>query len=125
MFVIIETGGKQILVNGNETIFIEKIEGKAGDKVVFDKILMFDNKIGKPYVEGVKIEGVIEKQGKSKKIVVYRHNAKSTHKRKYGHRQPYTRVKITSLEDIKKETVKKETPKSKTVNKEETVKGGK
>jgi len=127
MFVIIETGGKQILVNGNETIFIEKIDGKEGDKVVFDKILMFDNKIGKPYVEGAKIEGIIEKQGKSKKIVVYRHNAKSTHKRKYGHRQPYTRVRITSLKDIKKETPKTAGASTKTktvVNKDKAVKGG-
>ena len=58
---------------------------------------MHDMKLGKPFLDGVSVDGVIEKQGKQKKIVVYRHNAKSTHKRKYGHRQPYTRVKITGV----------------------------
>ncbi|MCK5945947.1 MAG: 50S ribosomal protein L21 [Mycoplasmataceae bacterium] len=97
MFAIIETGGKQIMVNKDDTIFIEKIEGVKGDKVTFDKVLMIDTKLGKPYLSGASVSGVIEKQGKQKKIIVYRHNAKSTHKRKYGHRQPYTRVKITGL----------------------------
>ena len=97
MFAIIETGGKQIIVHKDDTIFIEKIEGTKGSKVTFDKILMIDKKLGKPYVKGASVTGVIEKQGKQKKIIVYRHNAKSTHKRKYGHRQPYTRVKISEL----------------------------
>ncbi|CAL59255.1 50S ribosomal protein L21 [Mycoplasmopsis agalactiae] len=97
MIAIIETGGKQILVKEGETIFIEKIEGAEGSKVTFDKVLLLDNKIGKPYVESAKVIGEIQKQGKAKKIVVYRHNAKSTHKRKLGHRQPYTRVKITGI----------------------------
>ena len=97
MFAIIETGGKQIIVHKDDTIFIEKIEGDKGSKVTFDKILMIDKKLGKPYVKGASVTGVIEKQGKQKKIIVYRHNAKSTHKRKYGHRQPYTRVKISEL----------------------------
>ncbi len=97
MFAIIKTGGKQILVQKNDTIFIEKIEGDEGKKVVFSEVLVLNNKIGKPLVSGASVEGTIEKQGKQKKIVVYRHNQKSTHKRKYGHRQPYTRVKITGL----------------------------
>ena len=73
MFAIIETGGKQIIVNKDDTIFIEKIEGKKGDKVNFDKVLMIDTKLGKPYLSGASVTGVIEKQGKQKKIVVYRH----------------------------------------------------
>lgn len=98
MIAIIETGGKQLLVKKGDTIFIEKIEGEEGKNVTFDKVLLVDNKVGAPYVKGASVTGKIEKQGKQKKIVVYRHNAKSTFKRKYGHRQPYTRVKI---EDIK------------------------
>ncbi len=101
MFAIIETGGKQILVKVGDTIFIEKIEGKEGDKVKFDKVLAIDEKIGSPYLKSVSVSGKIEKQGKAKKIVVYRHNAKSTHKRKLGHRQPYTRVKILAIEGAK------------------------
>ena len=58
---------------------------------------MYGEKIGKPYLKDISITGIIEKQSKQKKIIVYRHNSKSTHKRKYGHRQPYTRVKITGL----------------------------
>ena len=101
MFAIIETGGKQIIVKTGDSIFIEKIEGKEGDKVKFDKVLVVNENIGSPYLKGFSVVGKIEKQGKAKKIVVYRHNAKSTHKRKLGHRQPYTRVKILSIEGAK------------------------
>ena len=94
MIAIIKTGGKQLLVKKNDVIFVEKIEGKEGDKVNFDQVLLIGDKIGTPIVQGANVIGIIEKQGKSKKIIVYRHNAKSTHKRKLGHRQPYTRVKI-------------------------------
>ncbi|WP_322900692.1 50S ribosomal protein L21 [Mycoplasmopsis felis] len=97
MLAIIETGGKQLLVREGQTIFIEKIEGEVGIKVNFDKVLLVDSKIGQPYLKNALVTGIIEKQGKAKKIVVYRHNAKSTHKRKLGHRQPYTRVKIESI----------------------------
>ncbi|ACF07209.1 50S ribosomal protein L21 [Metamycoplasma arthritidis] len=101
MFAIIETGGKQIIVKAGDTIFIEKIEGKEGDKVSFDKVLAINDKIGTPYLENAAVLAAIEKQGKAKKIVVYRHNAKSTHKRKLGHRQPYTRVKILEIKEAK------------------------
>ncbi|UWV80227.1 50S ribosomal protein L21 [Mycoplasmopsis felis] len=97
VLAIIETGGKQLLVREGQTIFIEKIEGEVGTKVNFDKVLLVDSKIGQPYLKNALVTGIIEKQGKAKKIVVYRHNAKSTHKRKLGHRQPYTRVKIESI----------------------------
>lgn len=97
MIAIIKTGGKQLLVKKNDVIFVEKIEGKEGDKVNFDQVLLIGDKIGTPIVQGANVTGIIEKQGKNKKIIVYRHNAKSTHKRKLGHRQPYTRVKIEEL----------------------------
>lgn len=97
MIAIIETGGKQLLVKKGDTIFIEKIEGAEGSKTTFDKVLLIGDKVGKPLVKGAVVTGTIEKQGKQKKIVVYRHNAKSTFKRKYGHRQPYTRVKIEEI----------------------------
>lgn len=97
MIAIIKTGGKQLLVKKNDIIFVEKIEGKEGDKINFDQVLLIGDKIGTPFVSGANVTGIIEKQGKGKKIIVYRHNAKSTHKRKLGHRQPYTRVKIEEL----------------------------
>ncbi|MGX9339299.1 50S ribosomal protein L21 [Mycoplasma sp. 332] len=99
MFAIIETGGKQLIVKKGDSIYIEKIDGNAGDKVVFDKVLAVENKIGTPYLEAASVLGIIEKQGKAKKIVVYRHNAKSTHKRKLGHRQPYTKVQIAEIKE--------------------------
>ncbi|MCP4337208.1 MAG: 50S ribosomal protein L21 [Mycoplasma sp.] len=97
MFAIIKTGGKQIIVKENDIIYIEKVDIEEGKKITFKEVLVLGDKIGKPLVSGASVEGVVEKQGKQKKIVVYRHNQKSTHKRKYGHRQPYTRVKITGL----------------------------
>ncbi|BDX52658.1 50S ribosomal protein L21 [Metamycoplasma equirhinis] len=97
MFAIIETGGKQLIVKAGDVIYVEKIAGVEGDDVVFDKVLAIEDKIGTPYLEKTSVLGTIEKQGKAKKIVVYRHNAKSTHKRKLGHRQPYTRVKISEI----------------------------
>ncbi|ATO30834.1 50S ribosomal protein L21 [Mycoplasmopsis bovirhinis] len=101
MLAIIETGGKQLLVKEGQTIFIEKIEGQEGSEVKFDKVLLVvtdkSSKVGSPLVKNASVTGVIEKQGKAKKIIVYRHNAKSTHKRKLGHRQPYTRIKITAI----------------------------
>lgn len=97
MIAIIKTGGKQLLVKKDDIIYVEKIEGNEGDKVSFDEVLLVGDKVGTPFVKGATVTGVIEKQGKSKKIIVYRHNAKSTHKRKLGHRQPYTRIKIDEI----------------------------
>lgn len=97
MIAIIKTGGKQLLVKKDDVIYIEKIEGKEGEQVTFNEVLLIGNKVGTPLVKGATVSGTIEKQGKAKKIIVYRHNAKSTHKRKLGHRQPYTRVKIDDI----------------------------
>ena len=97
MKAIIETGGKQYYVSEGETIYVEKLEGKEGDKVVFDKVLMANGVVGNPYV-GAKVEGVIVKQGKQRKITVFRYkpNKKSTRVKK-GHRQPYTKVEIKKI----------------------------
>lgn len=97
MIAIIKTGGKQILVKKDDVIYVEKIDAKIGDKIDFSEILLVDKKIGTPFVKGALVKAQVEKQGKAKKIVVYRHNAKSTHKRKLGHRQPYTRLKILEI----------------------------
>ena len=96
MYAIIETGGKQIRVEKDAVIFVEKLEANEGDTVVFDKVLFADGKIGKPFVEGAKVTGVVEKQGKIT-IVKYKPKKSST-RRKQGHRQPYTRVKIEAIE---------------------------
>ena len=89
MYAIIETGGKQIRVEKDAVIFVEKLEANEGDTVTFDK----------PFVEGAKVTGVVEKQGKGKKITIVKYKAKkSSTRRKQGHRQPYTRVKIEAIE---------------------------
>ncbi|MCI8283172.1 50S ribosomal protein L21 [Mesomycoplasma hyopneumoniae] len=97
MFAIIKTGGRQLKVEKDQTIFVEKIDKNEGETITFTDILFINGKIGTPYVENASVTGIIEKQGKAKKIVVYRHNPKSTHKRKLGHRQLFTEVKITEL----------------------------
>lgn len=99
MYAIIETGGKQIKVEQDAVIFVEKLDVNEGETVTFDKVLFANGKIGKPYVEGATVTGVVEKQGKGKKITIIKYKAKkSSSHRKQGHRQPYTRVKITAIE---------------------------
>ena len=97
MFAIIETGGKQYRVVEGEELFIEKIEAEAEGEVVFNKVLMVNDKIGTPYVEGAQVKAVVEKHGKGKKIIVYKYKAKKNYHKKQGHRQPYTKVKITAI----------------------------
>lgn len=100
-FAVIATGGKQYLVAKGEKIQVEKLEGKAGDKITFDQVLATisdkDYTLGKPTVEGAAVEGKIIKQGRSKKIDVLKYKAKSKYRRKIGHRQAYTEVEITKV----------------------------
>lgn len=97
MFAIIETGGKQYRVSVGEELYIEKLEVAPEAEVVFDKVLMLDEKVGAPYVEGAKVTAVVEKHGKGKKIIVYKYKSKKNYHKKQGHRQPYTKVKITAI----------------------------
>lgn len=97
MNAIITTGGKQYHITENSEIYIEKIEGEAGDSVEFDQVLLVGDKVGKPLVDGAKVTGEIVKQGKSKKIVIYKYRPKKDSSTKQGHRQRYTKVKITAI----------------------------
>lgn len=100
MYAIIETGGKQIKVMENETIFVEKLDVAEGDTVTFDKVLLVggnNTKIGTPYVSGASVVGKVEKQGKAKKIIVFKYKPKKSSKTKQGHRQPYTKIKIEAI----------------------------
>ena len=101
MYAIIETGGKQYRVQEGDVVFIEKIEGEAEAKVTFDKVVLFadDNgaKVGAPYVDGASVEATLLKNGKGKKITVFTYKPKKGEKRKMGHRQPYTQVRIESI----------------------------
>ncbi len=101
MYAVIETGGKQYKVQEGDTIFVEKIDSKEGDKIDFSKVLLISKEdglvVGKPYVEGAKVEGTVLKQGKGKKIIVFKYKPKKNYKKKQGHRQPYTKVKIEKI----------------------------
>lgn len=98
MFAIIETGGKQYRVQENDFVFVEKVEANVGDTVVFDKVLMLNEKVGNPYVEGAKVSAKVEAQGRAKKIIVFKYKSKKNYHKKQGHRQPFTKVQITSIE---------------------------
>lgn len=99
MKAVIKTGGKQYYVQEGDVIFVEKLEATDGDKVIFDEVLMLDQKVGNPYLQGVTVEGNVVKNGKGKKIVVYKYKQKSnkSNRVKQGHRQPYTKIEITKI----------------------------
>ncbi len=100
-FAVIATGGKQYLVAKGEKVQVEKLEGKAGDKVTFDQVLAtISDKayiLGKPTVDGAKVEGTITKQGRGRKIEVLKYKPKSKYRKKIGHRQAYTEIEITKI----------------------------
>lgn len=98
MFAIIETGGKQYRVQENDVLYIEKLDAEENQEIVFDKVLMVNNKVGSPYVKGAKVTAQVEKHGKNRKIIVFKYKAKKNYRKKQGHRQPYTKVKILAIE---------------------------
>ncbi len=101
MYAIIETGGKQYKVSEGDVIFVEKLEVEAGATVEIDKVLAVGGegiKFGAPYVEGAKVEAVAVKNGKDKKIIVYKYKPKKGYHKKQGHRQPYTKLEIKKIE---------------------------
>ena len=91
MYAVIETGGKQYQVNVGDVVFIEKLDVNADDTVTFDKVMV----VGKD--EGATVSAKVLKNGKSKKITVFTYKPKKGEKRKMGHRQPYTQVKIEAI----------------------------
>ena len=100
MYAIIETGGKQIKVEQGQEIYIEKVTGEADEIVTFDKVLFVGGenvKVGAPFVEGATVTGKVVKQGRAKKITVYKYKPKKNYHRKQGHRQPYTKIVIDGI----------------------------
>ena len=100
MYAVIETGGKQYKVNEGDFIYVEKLDVEDGAAVTFDKVLLVGGetvKVGAPYVKGATVTATVEKQGKARKIIVFKYKPKTTYHKKQGHRQPYTRVKIESI----------------------------
>ncbi|MGD7044105.1 50S ribosomal protein L21 [Jeotgalibacillus proteolyticus] len=100
MYAIIETGGKQIKVVEGQEVYIEKLNVEAGEEVTFNKVLFVggsDVKVGSPLVDGATVTGTVEKQGRAKKITVFKYKPKKNQHRKLGHRQPYTKVVIGKI----------------------------
>jgi large subunit ribosomal protein L21 len=102
-FAVIKTGGKQYKVSEGATISIEKIKGeyKEGDKVTFDQVLLTENgkdtAIGAPFLSGTKVSGEIVEIGRARKLLVMKYKQKSRYLKRNGHRQPFFKVKITSI----------------------------
>ena len=101
MYAIIETGGKQYKVEAGDVIYIEKLDVEADADITFDKVIAIGGddgiKVGAPYVEGASVSAKAVKNGKAKKIVVFTYKPKKNAKRKMGHRQPYTKVEIGTI----------------------------
>ena len=101
MYAVIETGGKQYKVSEGDVIFIEKLEVAEGDSVTFDKVLVVADgenvTVGAPLVSGATVTAKVEKQGKAKKIYVFKMKRKKNERKKKGHRQPFTKVTIEKI----------------------------
>ncbi|EEI83573.1 50S ribosomal protein L21 [Anaerococcus tetradius] len=100
MYAIIKTGGKQYKVSEGDLVRVEKLPYEVGDTVEFDQVLLVSGdevKVGSPVIENAKVTATVEDQNKDKKIVVFKYKPKKQYRKKHGHRQPYTLVKIDSI----------------------------
>ena len=101
MYAIVDSGGKQYKVQEGEVLKVEKLAGEVGDSVSFDRILMFSDgenvNVGTPLLEDVAVNGHIVEQGKAKKIIVFKYKRRKRYRRKRGHRQQFTAVKVDSI----------------------------
>ncbi len=102
MYAVIETGGKQYRVSEGDVIRIEKLQAAEGDEVTFERVLMVgqgeDTKVGTPVVDGGKVTANVEAQGRGEKITVIKFRRRQKYRRKQGHRQDYTQVRITGID---------------------------
>jgi large subunit ribosomal protein L21 len=102
MYAVVNTGGKQYKVQKGETLRIEKIPGEVGSRVTFDRVLMVadgeDVRVGQPLVEKAAVLASIVEQDKAKKIIVFKYKRRKRYRRKQGHRQPYTAIRIDGIE---------------------------
>jgi large subunit ribosomal protein L21 len=102
MYAVINTGGKQYRVTPGEQVKVEMLKGEAGDTITFEQVLLTSDGekilLGQPYLENSKVVGQIVRQGKGKKVVVLKYKRRKTYRRKRGHRQPFTLVRIDAIE---------------------------
>lgn len=102
MYAIIKTGGKQYRVSSGDEIKFEKLEGEVGDSVAFNQVLLTSDgeniNVGQPYLGNSTVTGEIIHQGKSRKIIVFKYKRRKGYRRKHGHRQHFTLVRIADIE---------------------------
>ena len=102
MYAVVSTGGKQYRVQKGETLRVEKIPGEVGSKVTFDKVLMVADgeniRVGQPLIEKAAVQASIVEQDKAKKILVFKYKRRKRYRRKKGHRQPFTAIRIDGIE---------------------------
>ena len=102
MYAVIQTGGKQYKVEPGEEVRVEKLDGKVGDEVYFDKVLLVSKEgkvtVGRPVLENSKVVAKITKQGRGPKIVIFKYRRRKGYRKKQGHRQDFTGVKIIEIE---------------------------
>ena len=114
MYAVIKTGGKQYKVKEGDVITVEKIKKQAGEKVVFDEVLMIGEgkktEIGTPYLDAAKVYGYVVENGKGDKLIIYKYKAKKDYRKKQGHRQPYSMIEITGINEDKPRPEKKKEP---------------
>ena len=97
MKAIFVTGGKQYMVEEGQELYVEKLDKEVDSEVVFDEVLYVDGKVGTPTVKGAKVVAKVLKQGKQKKILVFKYKPKKKYRKTQGHRQPYTKILIKSI----------------------------
>ncbi len=101
MYAIVETGGKQYRVSEGDTVKVERLDGEEGSEIVFDRVLaLFDGKemkLGQPFLENSQVRGRLLSQGRSRKIIVFKYKPKKNYRRKKGHRQSFTQVRIDKI----------------------------
>ena len=101
MFAVIKTGGKQYFATPGQKLKVEKLAGQEGEKIVFDDVLLTANdtkvEVGTPTIQGAKAEGKIVRQGRNKKVIVFKYHSKTRYRKKKGHRQHFTEVEIEKI----------------------------
>ncbi len=100
MYAVIKTGGKQYRVSEGQILRVEKLDGNAGDAVTFQEVLLVageSTKIGRPTVPGAQVSAQIVAQDRAKKVVIFKFRRRKNYRRKTGHRQPFTELKITGI----------------------------
>ncbi len=101
MYAVVKSGGKQYKVQEGETLRVEKLAGEVGAEIAFDDVLMFSDgenvQVGTPTLENVTVKGTVVEQGQAKKVIVFKYKRRKRYRRKQGHRQQYTAVKVDSI----------------------------